>query len=177
MGFTGQNPVTPGRHVLGDLLRKVVFGPGHRIGVGAGIDAGAVLGADGVGRQVHDGDDAVVGRLADHRHQAVLGVVADLDHPAAQLARRERGVVMAQGGKAPVEAGEAVDLVGSDRIAVEESERMVVTDLLAGVDEGQAARHDERKDGHGLAGLAEAVELGARPRILVVVGSERQPHG
>ena len=132
---------------------------------------------DGVGREVHHRNDTVVSRLADQRHQAVLGVVADLGHRAAPLPRRQGRVVVAQRREAAVEPGESVGLVTGNRIAVEEGERMVVADLLPGVDQRQAARHDEGEDGHDLAGGAHAGELRAVPRILVVVGGEGQPHG
>ena len=149
----------------------------HGIGVHAGIDARVIIGMDGVGREVHHGDDAVALHFAHEGHQAILGVVAYLNHLAARLPGGERRVGMPEPGQAAVEIRERIGRVGGDRVAVEEGERMVVADLLPGIDQRQAARHDEREGGHDLAGAAHARELRAVPRILVVVGGEHQAHG
>ncbi len=86
---------------------------------------------------------------------------------------------MPQRRETPVELRRVIGAValGRNRIAVEEGERVVVAHLLPRVDERQAARHDEREEGHDLACGAQPGELRPAPRILVVVRSEGQPHG
>ena len=58
------------------------------------------------------------------------------------------------------------------RILLEELETMVVTDFLAGVDQRLGVRQSPAKNSHCLPRVTHPLELGAVPRVLVMIGSE-----
>ena len=132
---------------------------------------------DRIGREVHHAEYAVALHLAHESHQAILGVVLDLDERTAPLARLQRAVAVLQQTQQPVQLREAPRTGIDHRIAVEEGERMVVAELLPRIDERHRLRQHERQRGHDSGRIAQPAELAAVPRILVVIGGEHQPHG
>ena len=61
------------------------------------------------------------------------------------------------------------------RILLEELETMVVADLLTRVDQRLGVRKSPAENSHGLPGIAHPFIFSTAPRVLVVVGSEREP--
>ena len=76
-------------------------------------------------REVEQSDHAAVVRLAHERHDAILGVVLDLDHASAALARLQRLFAVFERDEASVKLGVAVGTVVDYRVAVEKGERTV----------------------------------------------------
>ena len=60
------------------------------------------------------------------------------------------------------------------RVFLEELETMVISDFLAGVDQGLGTRQCPAKDGHSLPSIPHSLELSAVPRVLIVIRCEHK---